>query len=437
MKSILKKSMVYGMIMMLLISMMAGCTSTMEIEDEEVKEISKFDDNAYFVEGDWLNTNLESEDIIVLDARGEKEYGKSHIKNALAVDWKSFVKMDVKPGEESFGVLLNADELGKKLADLGITKDKKVIAYAAGKDGWGEDGRIVWMLKMAGIENAKMLKESFGEWKNKGYTVSKEVTEAKKRDFDLEKFDESRNIDTKTLMENYKDYVILDTRAEEEYAGATKYGEVRGGHLPGAIPAPYLKLFNEDGTLKDQETLEKLFADLGLNKEDKIVTYCTAGIRSAYVQLVLEMLGYENAVNYDASFYEWAGSEDAKMGKMVDDKIFKYYTAEQLQKAVEEKAPIHIVDIQVKEDFDKHYIKGAIETNAYPVKSDEDKAKLEKVMSLLEKDQEDIVIICPRGAGGAMRTYEYLRDEKKIEEQRLFILENGQKGWPFAVETNK
>ena len=32
--------------------------------------------------------------------------------------------------------------------------------------------------------------------------------------------------------------------------GATKYGEAKGGHLPGAIYFPYLDLFNSDGTLK-------------------------------------------------------------------------------------------------------------------------------------------------------------------------------------------
>jgi thiosulfate/3-mercaptopyruvate sulfurtransferase len=416
---------------------MGGCTSNQEQTTQEEKEISKFEDNAYFVNGDWVNVHLEDEDVIILDARGDKAYGKGHIKNALPVAWPNFAKMDVKPGVKGFGVLLNPEELGKKIADLGITKDKKVIAYGPAQDGWGEDGRIVWMLKMAGIEKAKMLNGSFEYWEDKGYAVSKEASEAKKSDFTLEKLDFSRNIDTKALMDKYNDYVILDTRTKDEYEGAIKYNEARGGHLPGAIFAPYSDLFNDDGTLKNQETLEKMFMDLGLSKEDKIVTYCTGGIRSAYMQLVLEMLGYKHAMNYDASFYEWAGNKDAKLGKVVDDKILKYYTAEQLQKSMKEKAPIHIVDIQPKEDFEKHHIKGVINTYAYPVKSDEDKAKLDKIIPVLEGDKEEIVIICPKGGGGATRTYEYLKDDKKIDEKRLFILEKGQAGWPFDVETNK
>lgn len=35
----------------------------------------------------------------------------------------------------------------------------------------------------------------------------------------------------------------------------------------------------------------------GLSKENTIVTYCTAGIRSACMQLILEMCGFENSIN--------------------------------------------------------------------------------------------------------------------------------------------
>lgn len=42
-----------------------------------------------------------------------------------------------------------------------------------------------------------------------------------------------------------------------------------------------------------------MFEDAGLSKEDHIITYCTGGIRSAYMQLVMEMCGFENSENYD------------------------------------------------------------------------------------------------------------------------------------------
>lgn len=109
---------------------------------------------------------------------------------------------------------------------------------------------------------------------------------------------------------------------------------------------------------------------------------------------------------------------------------FKYYSAEKLKNAIEKKENIIILDIQVEDDFNKHHIKGALPTYAYPVKTDEEKSKLDSSLDKLNSSKDPIIIVCPGGAGGAERTYGYLK-EKNIDENRLFILENGQKNWPY------
>lgn len=68
----------------------------------------------------------------------------------------------------------------------------------------------------------------------------------------------------------------------------------------------YTELFRENGTLKSNEELTRLFEKKGLEKEDKIVTYCTGGIRSAYMQLVMEMCGYQTTYSYGQSYWRWA-----------------------------------------------------------------------------------------------------------------------------------
>ncbi|HZV82966.1 MAG TPA: rhodanese-like domain-containing protein, partial [Geobacteraceae bacterium] len=80
-------------------------------------------------------------------------------------------------------------------------------------------------------------------------------------------------------------------------------------------------------------------------------------------------------------------------------------------------------------DFGKQHFKGAIETNAYPVKSDESRQRLDKTIPLLTASANPVVIVCPRGGGGAKATYDYLKS-RGIEEKRLLILEGGMQGWP-------
>ena len=64
-------------------------------------------------------------------------------------------------------------------------------------------------------------------------------------------------------------------------------------------------MFNSDDTLKSNADIVKMLEEAGVEKDDKIVAYCTGGIRSAYTQLVLEMCGYENTWNYDQSYWRW------------------------------------------------------------------------------------------------------------------------------------
>ena len=42
------------------------------------------------------------------------------------------------------------------------------------------------------------------------------------------------------------------------------------------------------------------------------MTYCTGGIRSAFMQLMLEMQGYGNVKNYDGLFYNWAAVNEVE-----------------------------------------------------------------------------------------------------------------------------
>jgi hypothetical protein len=64
------------------------------------------------------------------------------------------------------------------------------------------------------------------------------------------------------------------------------------------------------------------------------------------------------------------------------------------------------------------------------VKSDEERARLDKTLERINATAAEVVIVCPRGGGGAKNTYDYLK-AKGVDEKRLFILEKGMEGWSF------
>lgn len=282
----------------------------------DTSEAAAFVDTSYIVNADWLKGNLDRDDLLLLDARGQEAYDKGHIPGAIAVTWQMFADMSGAPGKNpDWGTVLEPKALSEKLSQFGISSDKEIVVYTNTVGGWGEDGRIVWMLRRAGLANTKLLDGGFNYWKEQGNEVSKDSAALAPAAFEVKELDDRTNIETDELASKLGKVVIIDAREKDEYEGAAKYGELRGGHLPGAINLPFNQFLNEDGTLKTAQQIKNILDANGINKEDEIVTYCTAGIRSAHMQIVLDMMGYENAKNYDASFHAWAGREDLQLEK--------------------------------------------------------------------------------------------------------------------------
>lgn len=278
-----------------------------EDKAEDKKEAAATLEGEYLVTPEYVKENLENDKIIFVDARGEDGAKSGTVPGAIAVAWPALADMEGKEaGDEGWGHILEAKALSEKLSAFGLDMEKEIIIIANGKDGWGDDGRILWELLAAGYKNVKMVNGGIDAIKAAGVELVKEVAKPEEAKVEVEEIDFTHVIDTKELSEKIADYKVVDTRNTDEYEGAVKFGEAKGGRIPGAIHVQFIDLFGEDGMLKSKEDLIAMFTDAGLKPEDNIVTYCTGGIRSAYMQLVMHMCGFENVKNYQGSYYCWA-----------------------------------------------------------------------------------------------------------------------------------
>jgi len=108
-----------------------------------------------------------------------------------------------------------------------------------------------------------------------------------------------------------------------------------------------------------------------------------------------------------------------------------YITAPKLKKMLDEKQEVILVDIQPADQFEKHHLPGSIETNAFPAKSNEEKARLDKALAIINASKAPVTVLCPRGKSGAKNSYDYLQS-KGVDEKRLQILEGGIADWPYG-----
>lgn len=278
-----------------------GCTGTTTADSEDATDATAaVEAEGTYVTVDWLQENLDS--VCVVDARSTSAYYASHIPGAVSANWNNLSNLAVEEGEKGWAELLDADTLAAALALEGITNDRPIVVYTNVNDGWGEDGRTMWTLQMAGFDDVHILDGGWGAWvAAKGEMEDAIVT-------DVESTTAIQQVDTAYVKKHLDTAIIVDARAEAEYNGETNMGEAQLGHIPGAVNVPSVSLFNQNGTLKSAEELAEIFEAAGLTDKDaEIITYCTGGVRAANVAEVLADQGYTNVNVYAASFAEWAG----------------------------------------------------------------------------------------------------------------------------------
>lgn len=245
--------------------------------------------------------DLVANGAIVLDTRDPSLKDEQPLANAQPVVWQDFTNPDL-PDK---GKLLSDDAaLNEKLQKLGISGDKPVISIADTAKGWGEDGRITWMLRTLGHKKAYLVDGGIaaltanGDPKIQAVGAVGDFTVSRSKDFEITKEELVSRLGADNL-------VILDTREPREYAGETPYGESRGGHVPGAKHIFYKDLVGADGHILPADQLKARLKELGVKEDTEVVSYCTGGIRSGFVTAVLNNAGVK-ARNYAGSMWEWS-----------------------------------------------------------------------------------------------------------------------------------
>ncbi len=263
---------------------------------------------------EWIVSPAQANQLLMqgatlLDARHPKP--RQSLQGSVMVSWQQFSQ----PNGSSRGKLLEDNTvLSQKLQKVGVSGDRPVVVIADPLKGWGEDGRIVWMLRSLGHRAAVLVNGGYAALAATGIplTTYKATAAATPGTFVVNRSDQW-NITRDQLRASLSqpNLVIIDVREPREYRGQTPYGERRGGHIPGAIHVYYKELLDPTGNLLPREAIRAKLAAQGVTSDTQIVTYCTGGIRSGWFTAVLTSLGFD-AKNYAGSTWEWAAAPAAQ-----------------------------------------------------------------------------------------------------------------------------
>jgi thiosulfate/3-mercaptopyruvate sulfurtransferase len=260
----------------------------------------------------WIIDATEAKDWIkkgatVLDVRPYPLWLLGHAPGAVWVSWKRFTFSErYRRGK----LLSDSAQLQSQLRRLGIDQDQPVVVVGHPQRCFyfGEDGRIVWMLRTLGhgatawVDGGQKALTEVGVSRVLGLVSpqSGDFTVRRTSTWLTEKEELQGKLDTSIQ--------IIDSREAREYQGKTPYGESRGGHLPRAVHFYFKDCLNPQGQLKPQSELLAVLQGLGVDPHCPTVVYCTGGVRSAFLTGVLQQLGFRDVKNYPGSTWEWSAT---------------------------------------------------------------------------------------------------------------------------------
>lgn len=263
------------------------------------------------LEQTWVVSALEAKALVdqgatLLDARGNQWFGINRLPGSVPVRWQDFSPSN----KVRKGTLLESDAvLNQKLRKLGISQERPVVVFANPPQGWGEEGRIAWMLRSLGHPQAVMVDGGYSALVPLNLTAP---AMPKQGDFEVQRNPtwQIQKSELKAALDQ-PNLVLIDTRTPKEYAGATPYGEKRRGHVPGAISLHFQDLLTPQGQLLPRDQIVAKLANLGITQETAVVAYCTGGIRSGWLTVILADLGFQ-VQNYAGSMWEWSAGSSAE-----------------------------------------------------------------------------------------------------------------------------
>jgi len=265
------------------------------------------------VSTDWLAQNLSKVRVVDVswympaDKRDPKaEFEAGHIPGAVFYDLDA-----LSDRATDLPHMLTAPEIfARDVGALGIGDDDMAVAY----DGAGlfSSARLWWVLRVMGHDKVAVLDGGLLKWKAEGWPLEKGMPTPKPARFT-----------PKPVAGQVRDFAyvksalgqtqILDARSPGRFTAEEKEPRpgVRSGHMPGAVNVHYRTLLNDDGTLKNDAELRRLFAEKGVDLRAPIVTSCGSGVTASILMLALAQLGAPQTSLYDGSWTEWGARPEA------------------------------------------------------------------------------------------------------------------------------
>ena len=279
-----------------------GCSSEDNSLNNEIDDRG-YIDSSRLVSTEWLQNELNNDEVIVIDVRKKDQYDSGHIPGAFHMTPGEVFQQEIDGVK---GMLPSASHIEMNLSLAGATPNSTIVFYDGNSNLWSSRG--LWALEVYGHKNTKLLDGVWGKWESEGREISTSPPDPKSSNYKFNSsIDNSLIAGLDEIIESIDDpsKIVCDTRSPEEYSGKDVRAE-RGGHIPNSKNVNWVMGVNDSGEFKSANELKKLYDDAGITDGETIYTLCQTAVRATHTWFILSyLLGEKNVKVYDGSWTEW------------------------------------------------------------------------------------------------------------------------------------
>ena len=269
---------------------------------------------SHFVTTEWLQSHLEADDIVVLDASwylpaqnrdAVKDYQEGHIPHARRFDIDA-----VSDHNTSLPHMLpTPEQFAQAMSALGISRDSRVVVY----DGLGlfSSARVWWTFQIFGHPFVKVLQGGAPRWRAENRAWTQTLPNIKASHYPIPQMSNGvAHLEQMKIWSAEGNMQLVDARAADRFRGEAPEPRagLASGHIPNSKNLPFGQLL-QDGALKDKAAIMHAFETAGIDLAKPVATTCGSGVTAAILSLALAEIGHPAQALYDGSWSEWGADK--------------------------------------------------------------------------------------------------------------------------------
>jgi len=261
------------------------------------------------VSSEWLNDNINDQDLILLDASQKTKLVKvDHLQGNIQIKNARSFNLKEKFSDTTTSLpnmLPNSTEFKRESRILGINNSSVIVIY----DDLGIffSPRVWWMFKAMGHQKVYVLNGGLKDWLKKGFITEPKIPKSYSQGNFKACFNSNavRSLDAIKRNIKRKDEILIDARSNNRFKGlAPEPRDIPSGSIKDSINIPYETVL-KNGKYKRQEDLVQIFKNHNIDNRPLIFS-CGSEITACIILLASELVLTNQKSVYDGSWTEWA-----------------------------------------------------------------------------------------------------------------------------------